>query len=114
MSQKLAIRAGLKGIKEGDKLVCKKTFQSRFGHIFYAEGKIYEITYIKAVQTDRILVEPETMGGLYKIGIAIIGEKNCLDFFNFFFDEFEYYIWEYFYTEKEIRKEKLKKLGSGL
>lgn len=117
MKKKLAIKTGLKGIKPGDKLICKLDFLSKTGLIYFKSGNIYQIESIIEVNSYNFeqMVTEDTKGlttsGLYKISVSVINHSK-LDFFNFFWEDFEFYIWKYFYTETELRKEKLLKLKS--
>lgn len=76
--------------KKGDKLLCKKDYHSSF-----TKGKVYTIEFSMA-----------------SLGVDVI--SNSREEIGFYFhktiDKEPFYFYEYFYTDQELRKEKLNKI----
>ena len=79
-------------LKVGDKLLCKKKYTS------YMRGKYYYVLKISKGYNNNYVF------------IYLKNDNNIKDWFNFT-KKSDYYIWNYFYTPKEIRRMKLKQLN---
>lgn len=93
--------------KKGDKLLCKKNLTHVCNSIDidtvkFFSGRWYEFSNYHSMNNKK----PHAMG-------ILIPENINWDF-SFFLKrkKIGYYIWDYFCTENEIRKIKLKKLGN--
>ena len=102
-------------MKVGDKVLCKKTYKSMCGgHKFqFKEGKCYEIDYIRLkinyIQRKKAIVETPP--------VITIKTRNKLNFPCQAIFKIPKKSWvkneifsDYFYTEQEIRKLKIKKI----
>ena len=84
-------------LKVSDKLLCKKDF-IRYSIVSITKGKYYTIRSIDSSDDD-------------DIGVQIkYNDKYSLSWWFSYNIENDWYIWDYFYTDKEIRKMKLNQL----
>ena len=92
-------------MKVGDKLLCKKNlFEEKTSKIIFEVGEYYEIDYIDESLDEIRLIYPEdklTWDEIKIYWFYLVGNNEIIN--NLF---------NYFYTEKELRKQKLEKIES--
>ena len=90
-------------LNKGDKLLCKK--DSDVPGI--RENVWYEIIDDGRININGLNCDPPVSRRI----LVTCSDKHEIYNFAFFTRDGEYNIWDYFYTNKELRKEKIKKLN---
>ena len=91
----------------GDRLLCKKTEYDSKTNIGIIKDKYYIISKIDDKIDFDVVFNPKNIFRFLTISDGIITYTFSLYFFN---NKKIKYVWDYFYTKKELRSEKMKKL----
>ena len=101
----------MKDIKLGDKILCKKSNKGHDNDVGVEENVWYEIVDISKIPADLTAYTYNNFGLVRYVQVNDGGVFNisfCLNINNYGKDD---YIWDYFYSQKELRKLKLDEIS---
>lgn len=91
-------------IKKGDKLYCKKSIHGDNNEFIFIKGEYYNVKFVQEVENPIIMMDDKLDKIVYFTYYRIKNTQNAYSW------EYNRYIWDYFCTQKGMRKEKLKKI----